>query len=178
MLIKIFFRYCDEIYSFYNKAIIRFGIFAFLFILILGFQQKDLTTMFVIIGIEILIYSKFAINTLRIYNKYKRFKLNGKKVDGKIVNFLIKKGKYDYKTDTRSYFYYLEVEYENPLTGVIETVRTNQVNGSPYTYLSSLDVNVYIIGKEVLVTDFKRIKTLSDRIEKKLRKEDIRTTYI
>lgn len=165
MLVKCYFRYHRETFSFYNKWIKR--IITCLYIGgIIGFAI-DTSNISGLIGATSMITVFticLAINTNNIKKKYELFKKNGEKYNGKIVAMISEYRGYDYEKSKKSYYYYLLVEYIND-SGEPIRFETARINSNPYTYLSSLDVSVYVLpdGK-TLATDFKRINKLKDSV--------------
>lgn len=169
--IKINFMYSNEVYSFLNKTFTKIAIVFYIFLFLVGYFFSDFKTTMSILGIVLLIYIAFFIKTIKIKKKYKYYKENGIKCDGIIKGTKVEEHEY-YDYDDHDYSHvciiYLIVEYINPYSNEIEKIITERVNGGPFTNLSSLDVSVYVLENgNALVTDFKKIKKLSDSIEYK-----------
>lgn len=168
MLIKVNFRYVNEVWSFLNKSFTKWAIIFFIFLLLVGYFVSDFKTTMGVLGFITIIYIGFAIKTLKINNKYKYFMKNGTKTSGTIKDIKVKEGHAGLTADidNRYEIVYLIVEFKNPYSNKIEQFTTERVNGNPFIYLSSLDVTVYVLPDgRALATDFKRIKKLSDSVK-------------
>ena len=135
------------------------------FIFLVGYFISDFKTTISMLGIIGLVYLGFWIKTIRIKKKYKYYEENGTKYNGMIKDIKVVTGRRGPAGDKYT-IVYLVVEYKNPYTNKIEQITTESVNGNPFIYLSSLDVTVYVLkdGK-ALVTDFKKIKKLTDSVK-------------
>lgn len=168
MLIKINFMYTEEILSFLNKTFTKYAIGFLAFLFLVGYLFSDFKTTISVLGIIVLVYVGFIIKTIKIKKKYKQYKQNGVKCDGIIKDIKVVEGHSGLLNtyENRYEIVYLIVEYKNPYTNKIEQITTESVNGNPFTYLSSLDVSVYVLDDgKTLVTDFKRIKKLTDSVK-------------
>lgn len=170
MLIKINFMYKNEVFSFLNKTFTKCAIGFYFFLFLVGFFASDFQTTMSVLGIIALVYLAFLVKTVKIKKKYKYYKENGIKCNGIIKDIKVVEGHSGLVNtyENRYDIVYLIVEYKNPYTNQIEQITTESVNGNPFTYLSSLDVTVYVLedGK-TLVTDFKKIKKLTDSVKYK-----------
>lgn len=170
MTIKVKFRYVSEVSSFLNEKFTIGAIAFFIFLFLVGYFVSDFKTTMEILGIITVIYIGYVIKTLKIIYKYKYFMKNGTKTSGIIKDIKVKEGYTGLTADTdnRYTIVYLIVEYLNPYSNIIEQFTTESVNGSPFAYLRSLDVTVYVLQDgRALATDFKRIKRLSDAVKYK-----------
>lgn len=168
MLIKVNFRYVDEVWSFLNKKFTKWAIIFFIFLLLVGYFVSDFKTTMGVLGFITVIYIGFAIKTLKIKSKYKYFIKNGTRTNGIIKDIKVEEGHTGLTADidNRYEIVYLIVEFKNPYSNKVEQFTTESVNGNPFTYLSSLDVTVYVLPDgRALATDFKRIKKLSDSVK-------------
>lgn len=168
MLIKVKFRYINEVWSFLNENFTKWAIVFFVSLFLVGYFVSDFKTTMGILGIITLIYIGFVIKTLKIKKKYKFFIKNGTKTSGTIKDIKVKDGHTGLTAgvDNRYEIVYLIVEFKNPYSNKIEQFTTESVNGNPFIYLSSLDVTVYVLPEgRALATDFKRIKKLSDSVK-------------
>lgn len=173
MLIMIHFRYENEVFSFLNKK----TVYAIMFLYLGGllgsvfeyFRTKDIEVLFIAIIIWIMISVAtifIARNTKKIKKKYRYFMEDGIKLYGKIVDFVGENSRTRSSEDETTYLY-LIVEYIDPDTSRPIRFKTDHVNGNPYSYLSSLDVDVYVKNGEAFATNFKCIKRYKDSVEYK-----------
>ena len=169
MLIKIYFRYFRETFSFYNKKLKIGLIFLIILCPIIAYtnssSDSDFIVSIAVISFLILIYIIIGFHTMIIRKEYKYFEENGIKCNGRIINMISQNCGRVRQSDDDTYYYYLLVGYVHPTTNKFEQFKTERINGNPYTYLSSLDVTVYVLPDgRALATDFKRIKHLKDSI--------------
>jgi len=177
MTIKIYFRYYRESSSFYNKmvriAMIVLGILGFAGWCASPAHDPVLGIIFIIsyaLAITII-----GIHTNKIKKEYKYFEENGMRCNGRIIDVISEEGAYDMEKHSSTIILYLLVEYIHPVTGEAVQFQTGRVNSSPYIYLSSLDVTVYVLpDKRALATDFKRIKHLKDSVSHQMRQQENR----
>ena len=66
MLIKVKFRYINEVWSFLNENFTKWAIVFFVFLFLVGYSVSDFKTTMGILGIITLIYIGFVIKTLKI----------------------------------------------------------------------------------------------------------------
>lgn len=168
MLMKIYFRYSKEVWSFLNKTFTKFAIGFFIFLLLVGIFCSDFKTTASVLFFILLVYLGFGIKTIAIKKEQNKFIKNGKKCSGIIKDIKVEKGHTDLVNswENRYTIVYLIVEYLNPNTNKLEQFTTESVNGNPYNYLSSLDVTVYVLPDGTAwATDFKRIEKLSDSVK-------------
>lgn len=168
MLIKVYFRYSKEVWSFLNKNFTKCTIGFFIFILLVGIFCSDFKTTTSVLFFILLVYLGFGIKTIAIKKEQNKFIKNGKKCSGIIKDIKVEKGHTDLVNswENRYTIVYLIVEYLNPNTNKLEQFTTESVNGNPYNYLSSLDVTVYVLPDgNAWATDFRRIEKLSDSVK-------------
>lgn len=166
MTIKVFLRYDAESMSFYNKTLVKGLITFFVFLLLVGISVSEPVTVVGVLGVVLFVYALIGIRTICLKKRYDEFRKRGIKCQGKIVEKVVRKGRYDYDSRARSTFVHLTVAYEHPYTGEAVLFETDSVNGCPYTYLSSLDVTVYVLPDgRAWATDFKRVKKLKDAVK-------------
>lgn len=168
-MVKVKFDYNNKKTSFYSKGAVIAAVLFWLFLLLVGITTSDFKTTATILGIISAIYMVFIIRYLYIRHKLNRQKKAAKKVPGKIVGlreFTSRRYSRKHNRNNSVWHANLIVEYENPYTFQKEEyVTREEINGSPFYYLKSLDVTVYYQDADhIWVEDFKRIKRLSDNI--------------
>jgi len=174
MTIKIYFRYCEESLSFYNKTL-RLAMIVFGIMQIAGWcvsPDKSPVLGIIIILVDVLVIMFIGIRTIKIKRRYEYFEENGRKCNGRIVDVTRKDGGYDEEAHADTTLLYLLVEYVHPISGEAVRFQTKRVNSDPYTYLSSLDVTVYVLPDgRVLATDFKRVRHLKDSVSRQMKQQ-------
>lgn len=84
---------------------------------------------------------------------------------GHIQNMIITSGWSVSRPNGNGQYHYINllIQYVDPFTGEEKLLETPRVNGDPFTYLSSLDVTVYVKSDQsAWATDFKWIKSLKE----------------
>lgn len=166
MTIKVNFMYQEQVWSLYNKTF-NMGTILFALLLPLAYSMSEANDTKYVFIVLALVYLIFIIKTIRIFLRNRKFKKQGTKCKGIIVDKVVKRG-YSRKSGDHYSLVSLLVEYENPRTGEKKSFVTPYVNGCPFTYLSSLDVTVYEMPDgSAWATDFKRIKSLKDAVKYK-----------
>lgn len=160
----VHFRYTEKYWSLYYKPF-NIGTAVFFFLNFLGYLASDASDAIYVLLIEGIIYMLFVLRTYRIWRKRQKFKRYGRKCNGVILNLIIKED-YSYSYDTgprHTNTITLLVQYANPITGEVKIFETPEVNGNPFTYLSSLDVTVYVLPDgSAWATDFKWIRSIKE----------------
>ena len=172
MLIRIHFRYIEEIWTTYNKtlniAMISIILLAFVGALVESITISELPE-YIVIGLVFivlgLVYLLFALKAFKVCLRRKK-RMKGTRISqGYIKNKIVTSGWRISRSDSDGHYEYinLQIQYINPFTGEERLLETPRVNGDPFTYLSSLDVTVYVKPDgSAWATDFKWIKSLKD----------------
>jgi hypothetical protein len=135
-----------------------------------GSQSNEPSSVYVL-PFLLLIHLFFVFYSIKIELRDRKRRKLGVKCKGKIIDKIVKRGRYKYNDMEYRRTIYLIVEYVHSQTGKVKRFQTTSVNCCPYTYLSSLDVTVYELPDGTAwATDFQRIKTLKDAVNYKKRK--------
>ncbi len=173
-MIRIHFRYNEETWTTYNKTLTITILIISVLAFIGSFAESNnpsekpnfivLGLIYIVLG---LVYLFFAIRALKIWLKRKNLMDGARICQGYIINKIVTSGWRRTSVDDSSHGWYsyisLLVQYVDPYTGVVKQLETPIVNGDPFTYLSSLDVAVYVKPDgSAWATEFKWIKSLKD----------------
>lgn len=127
-------------------------------------EQIVIGLVFIVLG---LVYLLFALNAYKVFLRRKE-RMKGTRISqGYIKNMIVTSGWSMSRLDDNNSGHYsyinLQIQYVDPFTGEERLLETPRVNGDPFTYLSSLDVTVYVKPDgSAWATDFKWIKSLKD----------------
>lgn len=174
MLIRIHFRYTEEIWTTYNKTL-NMAMISIVFLAFIGAlvelrttselsEQIEIGLVFIVLGI---VYLLFALNAYKVSLRRKE-RMKGTRISrGYIKKKIVTSGWSMSRLGDHSSGHYsyinLQIQYVDPFTGEEKLLETPRVNGDPFTYLSSLDVTVYVKPDgSAWATDFKWIKSLKD----------------
>lgn len=153
---KIVFRYKRELLTFFNKGILKFiiGLWSLLLIFSLSFyflNREKFMNDFLLTIVSFLILIVFTaiiyFRTKNFSNYVNKFKKEGIKTEGKILDVVVENG--DVKNPR------LLIEYNLPNNKKKDKFLSEPVTGDPSLLLSSRDVDVYILDGNKFATNFK-----------------------
>lgn len=172
LLIRIHFRYTEETWTTYNKTL-NLAMLSIIFLAFIAalteLKTNSAPSKFIVIGLVFtvigLVYLIFALKALKVLLRRKERMKGARIAQGHIQNMIITSGWSVSRPNGNGQYHYINllIQYVDPFTGEEKLLETPRVNGDPFTYLSSLDVTVYVKSDQsAWATDFKWIKSLKE----------------
>ncbi|KXO16370.1 hypothetical protein LV469_07030 [Peptoniphilus sp. GNH] len=153
---KIVFRYQEELLTFFNKATKRYVriMWFILFMVMVAFvflNKEELTSNYLYFFVAFAVLLSFTgfiyKKTLVFSKRLGHFVKDGIKTRGQIIGTKVS------QRGSRK-FLHLVVEYKDPRDGNKKEFITDAVTGNPYELLHNLNVDVYILGDELMASGF------------------------